>query len=316
MKFLVTHLMLFLVLSFSVYSQSVAVNTDGSVPDSSAILDIQSSSKGILVPRMGFFQRAFMVKPATGLLVYQTDQNTASNPPGFYYNAGTPQQPNWRHMSTDRQRQFLQSNGSFVVPQGVTKVYFEAVGGGGGRGGRTSKEVATGIYYYGGTGGGGAFAKGFINVLPGQTVNIVVGLPGASGTDGAVTTDGVAGGNTTISIGALEVLNAGGGSPGLKATIPSVGTGGMGGVLTINPVYVVSDIGLWGIAGNDGRTTTNVDNAMLGVSGYTPLLGEINYLTPQTVSFTMGTYSFYTCPALGKGGGVTQAQGGYVLVYY
>ena len=57
-------------------SQNVAINTDGSVANSSAMLDIKSTSKGMLVPRMTTVQRAAIISPATGLLVYDTDANS------------------------------------------------------------------------------------------------------------------------------------------------------------------------------------------------------------------------------------------------
>jgi len=73
----------------SSYSQ-VAINTDGSSPDNSAMLDVKSTAKGLLAPRMTSAQRLAITNPATGLLVFQTD-GTA----GFYYNAGTPALPLW-----------------------------------------------------------------------------------------------------------------------------------------------------------------------------------------------------------------------------
>ena len=53
-------------------------------PDPSAQLDIVSSDKGLLIPRMDLAGRNGILNPATGLLIYQTD-NTA----GFYYFNGT-----------------------------------------------------------------------------------------------------------------------------------------------------------------------------------------------------------------------------------
>jgi len=64
----------------------VAINTDGSNPDNSAMLDVKSTDKGILIPRMTQAQRDAINAPATGLLIYQTDNN-----PGFYYWDGS----NW-----------------------------------------------------------------------------------------------------------------------------------------------------------------------------------------------------------------------------
>ena len=50
----------------------VGINTDGSNPDASAMLDIKSTSKGVLVPRMTTTQRTNISSPATGLLVFDT----------------------------------------------------------------------------------------------------------------------------------------------------------------------------------------------------------------------------------------------------
>lgn len=52
------------------------------LPNATAILDITSSSKGLLVPRMTTVQRNAIISPAQGLLVYDTDTNSF-----WYYNA-------------------------------------------------------------------------------------------------------------------------------------------------------------------------------------------------------------------------------------
>jgi len=51
----------------------VAVNTDASAPDASAMLDIKSTTKGVLIPRVTTAQRTIFASPAPGLLVYDTD---------------------------------------------------------------------------------------------------------------------------------------------------------------------------------------------------------------------------------------------------
>jgi trimeric autotransporter adhesin len=64
-------------------AQGVAISEDNSTPNASAMLDVKSTTKGLLIPRMTQAQRTAIVAPATGLLVYQTD-----NPGGFYYYNG------------------------------------------------------------------------------------------------------------------------------------------------------------------------------------------------------------------------------------
>ena len=53
-------------------------------PDASAILDVTSNTKGILIPRMTQVQRLAIASPVTGLLVYQTDGSSE-----FYYYNGS-----------------------------------------------------------------------------------------------------------------------------------------------------------------------------------------------------------------------------------
>ena len=51
----------------------VAINGDASQPDGSAMLDIKSTAKGLLIPRMTTVQRSAIGSPADGLMVYDTD---------------------------------------------------------------------------------------------------------------------------------------------------------------------------------------------------------------------------------------------------
>jgi len=76
----------FLVFCLSVFSMSaqVGISSDNSQPDDSAMLDVQSAEKGILIPRMTQAQRNAITSPATGLIIYQTD-----NTHGFYFYDGS-----------------------------------------------------------------------------------------------------------------------------------------------------------------------------------------------------------------------------------
>ncbi len=66
------------------FAQGVGVNADNSNPDASAILDVKSTTQGMLIPRMTQAQRNLIATPATGLLVYQTDVTA-----GFYFYNGS-----------------------------------------------------------------------------------------------------------------------------------------------------------------------------------------------------------------------------------
>ncbi|UEG49624.1 tail fiber domain-containing protein [Ferruginibacter lapsinanis] len=63
---------------------SVGIGTSN--PDADAILDISSTTRGVLLPRMNLTQRNAMGVPATGMIIYQID-----NTPGYYVYDGT----NW-----------------------------------------------------------------------------------------------------------------------------------------------------------------------------------------------------------------------------
>lgn len=51
------------------------VGIGNSTPDASAVLDIQASNAGILIPRLTDNQMNAVANPAAGLLVYNSDQN-------------------------------------------------------------------------------------------------------------------------------------------------------------------------------------------------------------------------------------------------
>jgi len=75
---------IFFIASIIASAQTVVISEAEASPDGSSILDVQSSSKGMLIPRMTRNQRELISSPATGLLVYQTDATSA-----FYFYNGT-----------------------------------------------------------------------------------------------------------------------------------------------------------------------------------------------------------------------------------
>ena len=80
----------------------IAVNMDGALPDSSAMLDVQATGLGMLAPRMTEAERP--TSPALSLLIYQTDNN-----PGYYYFDGTA----WNKIGTSH-TDFWEQNGSNI----------------------------------------------------------------------------------------------------------------------------------------------------------------------------------------------------------
>ena len=66
-------------------AQSLGINADGSAANASAMLDVSSTNKGFLPPRMTSAQRLDIASPATGLMVYQNDANTGN----YIYNGSS-----------------------------------------------------------------------------------------------------------------------------------------------------------------------------------------------------------------------------------
>ncbi|MBL7746369.1 MAG: hypothetical protein JNM19_02980, partial [Chitinophagaceae bacterium] len=71
-----------LITSISVQAQNVGIGT--TTPAFSAALDISSTDKGLLIPRLSAAQKLAIDTPVIGLLIYQTDAA-----PGFYFYNGT-----------------------------------------------------------------------------------------------------------------------------------------------------------------------------------------------------------------------------------
>ena len=61
----------------SIFSQqSVSINNTGAAANKSAILDVSSSSKGMLIPRMTTAQRTGILNTAVGLMVFDSTSNS------------------------------------------------------------------------------------------------------------------------------------------------------------------------------------------------------------------------------------------------
>ncbi|GAB2944755.1 hypothetical protein GCM10027048_07090 [Hymenobacter coalescens] len=74
-----------------VMAQGVGIGIGNAAPAPTAVLEVASTTKGMLVPRLTSAQRMAISSPALGLLVYQTD----GAQPGFYYNASATATANW-----------------------------------------------------------------------------------------------------------------------------------------------------------------------------------------------------------------------------
>ena len=85
-----------LLLTIFIFSQitfsQIGINTTS--PDPSSVLDITSTSKGILIPRMTTSQRDLILSPTNSLLIYNSSDNE------FQYNSNTPASPVWTSLAS------------------------------------------------------------------------------------------------------------------------------------------------------------------------------------------------------------------------
>ncbi|MFI5221482.1 MAG: hypothetical protein ACHQK8_04080 [Bacteroidia bacterium] len=86
----------------NLFSQNVGINTTGNSPDTSAMLDISSTTKGILIPRVSLASLtdvSTIKLPATSLLIYNTNASLTGGV-GYYYNSGTTTSASWIKLVT------------------------------------------------------------------------------------------------------------------------------------------------------------------------------------------------------------------------
>jgi len=108
--------------SINLTAQGVKISPQPGNPDPSAILETQDTTRGVLMPRVNLQSSTDAVtisNPATALMVFNTGTTLA--PAGFYYNAGTPQAPQWALVLPNPANTDLNMNG-FAIENLATPV--------------------------------------------------------------------------------------------------------------------------------------------------------------------------------------------------
>ena len=101
--------------------------------DASAALDVISSAKGALLPRLTAAQRLGIATPAPGLIVFQTDAPTsgtgAGTGSGFWFNSGTGAAPAWQRLADSRDVSYSPATGLAVggTPNTIYGAYMSDV---------------------------------------------------------------------------------------------------------------------------------------------------------------------------------------------
>lgn len=81
-------------------AQNVVVTDDNSYTgENSAMLDVKSTTKGFLCPRMTEAEKDIIGSVATGMIIFQIDGES-----GLYINTGPADSPFWKKMATDRSK--------------------------------------------------------------------------------------------------------------------------------------------------------------------------------------------------------------------
>jgi len=132
----------------------------------------------------GLFQ-ADSASTFAGLATFSTMKITSGAGAGKVLTSDSSGNASWKSLGAlpvtsgggipDNMRIF-DSNGTWVVPDGVTKIMIEAWGGGGGGSGSGISDGNIG-----GGGGGGGYTKKIVRVSGGDTVNITIGGGGSGG---------------------------------------------------------------------------------------------------------------------------------------
>ncbi len=192
----------FILLAALTASLVPAVHAQGNVgigtvsPDASALLDLTSLSRGLLVPRMTQSQRSAIASPATGLLVYCTDSVNASNPSTFYYYNGTAWVPflgsGWLilgNSGTNASTNFLGTKDSvdFVIRTNNTEHMRVYAGGNVGLTNTTNN--AEELRFYEPSGSGSTYT-GFKAGVQTASVTYILPPQDGNGTDYVLCTDG------------------------------------------------------------------------------------------------------------------------------
>lgn len=190
----------------------------------------------------------------------------------------------WTQIEPVPGNQFFTSNGSFVVPNGVTSMTMTAIGGGAGAGNYVDGGANDD---YGGTGGGssGQYVSDYpIPVTPGETITVVIGGGGGNAGSGRDSGNQGGGGGTTYIYTAARTYYLLGGVGGYGGS--GQGNTYPGGTQTtsnssLNSVGVhQGSQSLWGRGGYGGGGITGGDllgGAYGGGNNYHYELDAVNY---------------------------------------
>ncbi|EAR7221982.1 tail fiber protein [Salmonella enterica] len=156
--------------------------------------------------------------------------------------------------------QFFTANGTFTVPDGVTQVFVEMLGGGGGGGGGGHTSNTDGLLYCSGGNAGksGEPEIAIVPVIAGNNYPVTVGAGGASGAGGVLPNSNPTG--NVVQVGQAGNSGINGGNSIFIDVVANGGAGGAGGI-------VQSRIPLSGFNQLDSISGGNAETTFFGKGG-------------------------------------------------
>lgn len=306
-------------------AQSVAINTSGATANPSSMLDVTSTTKGVLIPRMSTAQKTSIASPATGLMVYDTDLNqfyfyngsswtaigTATNywtlsAGNIYNNTGTNV-----GIGTATPGDKLEVNGNIrlttagtilAAPSTTGSAYsitlkagdpYVPVGGSGG----SVNITATNNMPSGGSGYSNLGPSGDINLLSGSgyntaggNINITAGATSCwSLTSNSHSDVNITGGTNLVAADAASINVQGGGTVGIGCPTANANGGNL--ILKSGIGTGTGSQGTIQLLNGNVGIGTSAPSSKLEVCGNTRIIGTLN------VSSTVTSSSGITCPS-------------------
>jgi hypothetical protein len=114
--------LLFILSSTISQAQSMGISNAAITPDASSILEMRTTERGLLIPRMTTIQRGNISAPATGLMIY----NTATNQYNFYNGTAWVVWGSTAYLSATSGETLTTSSTSATPIAGMTKTATEA----------------------------------------------------------------------------------------------------------------------------------------------------------------------------------------------
>ena len=196
-------------------AQTGSVGIGTTAPDASAALDITSTSKGLLPPRLSQAQRDALASPAAGLTIYNTTTGKLNTWNGTSWTEGlsTVETPVAAASSATVTFTYTGGPQTYTVPANTYSVSIDATGAQGGNLGGNRPGGPT-------AGGRGARVQATLAVMPGQVLTILVGGAGIT-----ATSDNCCGGYNGGGNGGQSASGFGAGSGGGATDVRVGGTG-------------------------------------------------------------------------------------------